>query len=89
MVAFQHISLWKFKADTEKDVKEACLQKLKKVSKPGVLRINVGEVLEGENETPDEHLGIWFGETSKSGNPKYRTVPIEYCEKIENIDNYH
>ena len=47
MVAYQHISLWKFKPGTEQDARTECLQKLKKVSKPGVLRINVGERIEG------------------------------------------
>ena len=47
MVAYQHISLWKFKPGTEQDARRECLQKLKKVSKPGVLRINVGERIEG------------------------------------------
>ena len=51
MVAFQHISLWKFKEGTEKEARAECLQKLKKVSKPGLLKIVVGEqVANGESE---------------------------------------
>ncbi|MDH7447614.1 hypothetical protein [Aquimarina sp. 2201CG14-23] len=34
--------------------------------------------LTGEKDTPAEHVGIWFGETNEKGNPKYRTVPIDY-----------
>jgi len=51
--------------------------------------IGVIVFFEGENETPDEHLGVWFGEISKDGNPKYRTVPNEYCKKVEHIEVYH
>lgn len=28
-----------------------------------------------------EHIGVWFGETNEQGNPKYRTVLMDYCKK--------
>ena len=27
--------------------------------------------LAGEKDTPNEHLGIWYGETNEQGIPKY------------------
>ena len=51
--------------------------------------IGVVVFLEGENKVPNDHLGIWYGEKNDKGNPKYRTVPIAYCEKIVSIENYH
>lgn len=51
--------------------------------------IGVIILLAGEKDTPSEHLGIWFGETNEQGNPKYRTVPIDYCKKLNSIEGYH
>ncbi len=51
--------------------------------------IGVIVFLEGEKNTPTEHVGIWFGETNEQGNPKYRTVPRDYCKKINSIESYH
>lgn len=47
--------------------------------------------LENEQETPEEHLGIWYGETNAQGKPRCRTVPTAYCEIIEAeaIEKYH
>ncbi len=45
--------------------------------------------LEFENDTPEGHLGIWFGETNKEGKPIYRTVPSEYCQINIDIESYH
>jgi hypothetical protein len=45
--------------------------------------------LEGENNTPNEHTGVWYGELNHEGKPRYRTVPTEYCEKIDSIESYH
>ena len=51
--------------------------------------VGVVVFLENENETPEDHLSIWYGETNEQGNPKYRTVPAEYCEKTDNFEAYH
>ncbi|WP_299435630.1 hypothetical protein [uncultured Aquimarina sp.] len=45
--------------------------------------------LAGEKDTPAEHVGVWFGETNEKEKPKYRTVPIDYCKKLNSIDVYH
>ena len=42
-----------------------------------------------ENKIPEDHLGIWYGKTNEEGNPRYRTVPIEYCNKIKDAEGYH
>jgi len=42
--------------------------------------------LERENNTPEDHIGIWYGELSKDGKPMYKTVPTAYCKKIDSID---
>ena len=44
--------------------------------------------LSGEDGTPEDHLGIWFGET-EDNNPFYRTVPEEYCEPVHDFRIYH
>lgn len=51
--------------------------------------IGVVVFLEKESETPEDHLGIWYGETDNEGIPRYRTVPVEYCERIKNVEEYH
>lgn len=51
--------------------------------------VGVVVFLENDPETPDEHLGIWYGETNAQGKPRYRTVPTAYCKIIENIERYH
>jgi len=51
--------------------------------------IGVIVCLENENKTPEDHLGIWYGEKNEKGKPKYRTVPLEYCELIEDVESYH
>jgi len=51
--------------------------------------IGVVVLLENESEIPEEHLGIWYGEITIEGKVLYRTVPVDYCEKIENIEAYH
>lgn len=45
--------------------------------------------LSEENEIPDEHLGIWYGETLSDSIPSFRTVPEEFCTLIENAKPYH
>ncbi len=45
--------------------------------------------LETENNVPEEHLGIWYGETDENNTPLIHTVPEEYCEKITNTKTYH
>ncbi len=47
--------------------------------------------LEYENNTPEEHLGIRYGELSDNGNPLYRTVPSEYCKLVDEseLGSYH
>ena len=51
--------------------------------------IGVIVFLENENNTPEEHLSVWYGECNKEGIPKYRTVPANYCKKQESTENYH
>ncbi|MEI7616064.1 MAG: hypothetical protein WCJ54_05055 [Actinomycetota bacterium] len=45
--------------------------------------------LENENNTPEGHLGIWYGELTDEGTPKYRTVPKEYCFLVQKTEIYH
>lgn len=45
--------------------------------------------LEFENETPEEHVSVWFGELSENGIPKYRTIPLDYCELVNEMESYH
>ncbi len=51
--------------------------------------VGVVVFLENENGAPDEHLGIWYGELTEDGTPKYRTVPAEYCIPITDVSSYH
>lgn len=51
--------------------------------------VGVVVYLENENNTPDGHLGIWYGELIDSQIPKYRTVPKEYCKLVTKVDSYH
>ena len=51
--------------------------------------IGVVVYLESEVYIPDDHVGIWYGEKSAQGNPRYRTVPTDYCEKVNSIEDYH
>ena len=44
--------------------------------------------LSGDDEVPEEHLGIWYGRV-EDGKPKIRTVPADYCEKVQQILFYH
>ena len=45
--------------------------------------------LEGENNTPEEHIGVWYGESSDTGKPLYKIVPMSYCKKVDDIEHYH
>ncbi len=45
--------------------------------------------LEFQNNTPEGHLGIWYGEVTSGGVPTYRTVPKEYCTPIDKVESYH
>ncbi len=40
-------------------------------------------------ELEDKHVGVWYGELAGSETPKYRTVPIAYCELITKVESYH
>lgn len=51
--------------------------------------VGVVVFLENENGTPEEHYGIWYGELTEDGTPKYRTVPKEYCIEITELASYH
>ncbi len=37
----------------------------------------------------NEHVGVWYGELTDSETPKYRTVPVEYCQLISKVESYH
>ena len=45
--------------------------------------------LENEDNVPEDHIGVWYGELSNEKTPKYKTVPKEYCELVYSIDSYH
>jgi len=51
--------------------------------------IGVVIAVELENNIPEDHLGIWFGEKDELNNPLYRTVPIKYCTWVKKIVSYH
>lgn len=40
--------------------------------------IGVVVLIEGDQDVPEDHIAIWYGETNLSGSPKIRTVPAEY-----------
>ncbi len=42
-----------------------------------------------EDQTPEEHVGIWFGEKDVNNIPMYRTVPEKYCKTILEVNQYH
>ena len=44
--------------------------------------------LGGEDDVPEDHLAIWYGQVEE-GKPKVRTVPAEYCEKVQQVLFYH
>ena len=47
--------------------------------------------LPGEENVPEEHYAIWYGQQSNKNNlvPLSRTVPIEYCKIISENELYH
>lgn len=45
--------------------------------------------LGGENNIPEEHLGIWYGQTTENNIPLYCTVPEEYCIKLNDSESFH
>ncbi len=45
--------------------------------------------LAGETDIPEDHLGIWYGETTEDNTPLYRTVPEEYCSVVTTVESYH
>ena len=51
--------------------------------------IGVIVFLEFENQTPEDHLGVWYGEQTDEGKPKCRTVPADYCKPIQDVAIYH
>ena len=51
--------------------------------------VGVVVTLENEDYTPEEHLGIWYGEKTEQGAPKYRTVPTAYCVRVTESEAYH
>jgi hypothetical protein len=42
-----------------------------------------------ENDIPEEHFGVWYGETTEDNVPLYRSVPEEYCIKVDKSKTYH
>jgi hypothetical protein len=52
---------------------------------------NIGVVvaLEFENDIPEDHLGIWYGEVTDNNIPLYKTVPKEYCTPVDSKESYH
>lgn len=52
---------------------------------------DVGVIVAWPNEVEDrdQHVAVWFGETTSDGTPRCRTVPSEYCRKTDRRDYYH
>ncbi len=55
---------------------------------------SVGVIVELSNGTdiPDDHLAVWYGQTTKENGdivPLIRTVPEEYCKLIDAAEYYH
>ncbi len=63
------------------------------VKKGSFVRVNndVGVIVKiaGEDDIPEEHLGVWYGETTVDNIPKIRTVLKEYCHNINTSESYH
>jgi hypothetical protein len=62
----------------------------------GLIAVVVG--VSGENDIPEDHLALWFGEENQtrvsqggSGNiiPQVWTVPIELCSKARRPEVKH
>lgn len=34
----------------------------------------------------DDHLGLWFGEATESGQPIVHTIPAEYINQAEQVE---
>jgi len=55
---------------------------------------DIGVIVSFSNshEIPEEHLAIWYGETTDNNGKivaKVRTVPEEYCKVLDRISFYH
>ena len=46
-----------------------------------------GPELTAENPGSDlnDHVGLWFGETTEAGQPIVYTIPAEYAEEAERV----
>ena len=42
-----------------------------------------------QENIPEDHLAIWYGQTTEDNSPRIRTVPEEYCEPVDKIEYYH
>lgn len=50
--------------------------------------IGVVTELPGIN-VPEEHVAVWYGQTTENNVPRVRTVPEEYCIAVERLDYFH
>ncbi len=52
--------------------------------------VGVVFALEQDTSVPEDHLAIWYGEVdTKTGAPKVRTVPKEYCLVVDEPPIYY
>lgn len=40
-------------------------------------------------DVPSDHYAVWFGELNQEKNPKCKTVPIEFCLLVVDVEHYH
>jgi hypothetical protein len=52
--------------------------------KPGVV---VG--IYSDRNVPEDHVAVWFGETSANGDPRVKTVPEEDVSLLEKPAEYY
>jgi hypothetical protein len=40
-------------------------------------------------DVPEEHVGVWYGESDDEKKPRIRTVPAAYVEPLDNEPVYY
>ena len=46
--------------------------------------------LPGSPDVPEQHYAVWYGESSTTEVcPLCRTVPVEYCARVDKCNYYH
>lgn len=51
-------------------------------------QVGVVTHLAGEGAVPEEHVAVWYGEVADR-EPQVRTVPAEYCVRVDEVFCYH